>query len=76
MQNSIRLLRVREVSALVCLSKSTIYALIKRGAFPAPIKLAARTSAWSEEEILAWIDARARARLPGVQYTAHSQGCV
>ena len=76
MQNPIRLLRVREVSALVYLKKSTIYALIKRGEFPPPIKLTARTSAWSESEILAWIDARARARMPGVQYTAHSQECV
>ena len=36
------------------MSKSTIYAMAKRGQFPRPIKLGEQASAWVEDEVSAW----------------------
>ncbi len=49
-----RLLRLREVIHRLGLSKSHVYALIKQGAMPAPIKMGS-VSAWIESEIDAFI---------------------
>ncbi|MDN7136380.1 helix-turn-helix transcriptional regulator [Pseudidiomarina terrestris] len=59
-----RLLRLRDVMALVKLSKSQIYKLSSDGRFPRAIKLVegGTTVAWLEEEVLAWIDSRVAAR--------------
>lgn len=51
-------LRIRSVSAKVGLARSTIYMLIQRGDFPAPIKLGGRASAWSSSEVEQWQQAR------------------
>jgi prophage regulatory protein len=57
-----RLLRRWDVETRVGLKRSAIYELIKRGEFPAPIKLSsgahARASAWIEREVDDWIAAR------------------
>ena len=53
-----RLLRLSEVRARVPFSKSTLYAKIAAGEFPAPIALGVRAVAWSEESIDAWIASR------------------
>lgn len=53
----IRLPRIRE---LVGLGKTTIYAQIKFGDFPPPIKLGF-ASGWLEREIQDWIEKKARA---------------
>ena len=39
-------------------SKSWLYDQIKRGLFPAPIKLSARSSVWNSEQVLAWMAER------------------
>ena len=52
-----RLLRFPAVRARTCLGPTATYALIKRGEFPAPIKVGA-ASLWVEAEILAWMAAR------------------
>ena len=44
--------------ALSALSRSTIYALAKKGEFPAPYKLTARSSGWDADEIENWIASR------------------
>lgn len=47
------LIRLPQVQKIIPYSSSTIYALIARGEFPAPVKLAGgRASAWVEAEIL------------------------
>jgi prophage regulatory protein len=51
-----RLLRIAEVSRRVGLGKSMIYELIAKERFPAPYKISACASRWSEQEIVAWID--------------------
>lgn len=44
------------------LTNSAIYAEIKRNAFPRPVKIGGRSSAWVEDEVDEWIEARIEAR--------------
>lgn len=41
--------------------KSSIYAGVKAGTFPAPVRLSARAVAWREEDIDRWITERTTA---------------
>ena len=52
------LARRRQVEQLVQLSRSTIYAAVKAGTFPAPVRIGARAVAWRISEIEQWLDAR------------------
>ena len=65
MQN---LLRLPQVEAAVGYRRSTLYRLIRRGDFPAPISLGGskgRASAWIEEEVNDWIQKRITASRNG-----------
>lgn len=53
-----RLLRLAQVKEQVPIPTSAIYAAIADGTFPKQIKIGARTVAWLESDIQAWIDAR------------------
>jgi prophage regulatory protein len=53
-----RLIRLREVQARTGLAKTTIYQRVRMGAFPAPVSLEGRLTAWVESEIQGWIDSR------------------
>ena len=55
-----RIIRIREVIEMTGLSRSSIYLLIKKGDFPAQIKLSARSSGWFCKEIKEWVDTRPR----------------
>jgi prophage regulatory protein len=57
-----RLLSVREVAAAVGITRSTIYARIAAGTFPAPRRVGPGTVRWRESDIQAWIDALPSAR--------------
>jgi prophage regulatory protein len=60
-----RLLRRPGIQDKVELGRSALYDLIKRGQFPAPIKIG-RSSFWVESEIDSWIELRIQqARGPG-----------
>lgn len=48
------LLRLRQVKELTGLSRSWIYAAIRRGEFPAPISIGARAVAWTAASIAEW----------------------
>ena len=50
------LLRLPSVCALVGLSKSQVYRLIRAGEFPAAIQLGANSVAWPTERVHAWIE--------------------
>lgn len=52
-----RLLTIREVRAKVHMSMSWIYARIREGTFPSPIRLGF-SARWPESEIDAWIVAQ------------------
>ena len=53
-----RLLRKNEVLERTGLKQSTMYYLISKSEFPAPVKLSKRAVAWRESEVLAWIQSR------------------
>jgi prophage regulatory protein len=53
-----RLLRLAEVEGITGLRKSCLYRLIQGGKFPASVRLTARSVAWSESAVHAWVQAR------------------
>lgn len=56
------LLRAQEVIRLTRMSRSTFYRMVQEGRFPRPIHVGARLSAWFEDEVQAWLEARIAAR--------------
>lgn len=48
------LLPLHEVIRATSLSKATIYRLLQKSAFPAPLRLSPRRVAWRAEDISAW----------------------
>jgi prophage regulatory protein len=56
------ILRLPDVKTLTGLSRSTIYAAVKRGEFPIPISLGARAIGWLTSEVDDWISQRTIAR--------------
>lgn len=55
------LMRRQQVEAVTGMARSTLYALIARGEFPAPIKLTERAVAWPSDAVAAWIESRIQA---------------
>jgi prophage regulatory protein len=54
----LRLLRLPDVSARVGLRRTAIYDMIKRGTFPAGIRLGRRCVAWPSDAVDQWVRAR------------------
>jgi prophage regulatory protein len=52
------ILRLPQVINTTGLPRSSLYAKIAEGEFPAPIKLGQRSVGWSAAEVEAWIDSR------------------
>ncbi|WDX46536.1 helix-turn-helix transcriptional regulator [Salmonella enterica] len=50
-----RFLRLPEVMHLCGLSRSTLYDLIKKNAFPQQITLGGKNVAWLQSEVIAWM---------------------
>ena len=55
-----RLLRLPEVLKRTGLGRSALYALMKAGTFPRPLRIGARAVAWLEDEVDEWIRKRPR----------------
>ena len=53
-----QLLRMRDLTSLLGIARSTIYGLIAAGRFPAPLRLTGRARGWRLTEIEKWIDER------------------
>lgn len=53
-----RILSCKDVMALTGLSRSTLYAMMSEGTFPASVKLSKRAVGWRAAVIQAWLDAR------------------
>ena len=53
-----RLLRVREVLRIVGVSRATLYEMVRRGAFPAPVRISARAVGWKQSEVQRWLPSR------------------
>ena len=56
--NGDRILRRKEVEALIGLSRSTIYSSMSRGEFPRPLKLGRRAVGWQKSDLDAWLTRR------------------
>jgi prophage regulatory protein len=52
------LLPRQAVQSKTTLSRSSLYAMIARGDFPAPIKITGRRVAWTETSVNDWIQSR------------------
>ena len=63
-QSDQALARRRQVEQLVQLSRSSIYAAVKAGNFPAPYRIGARAVAWRISEVEQWLAARPLASAP------------
>ena len=57
-----KLVRLPVVEDRTGLGKSSIYAGVRAGTFPAPVRLSARAVAWRESDIDQWIAGRTTAR--------------
>ena len=57
-QTKHRFIRISEVKSTTGLSRSHIYDLISKGAFPRQYKLGERASGWLESEVLMWIQSK------------------
>ena len=55
---TISILRLPQVKTRTGLSRSSIYAAVKAGAFPAPVSLGARAVGWLDSTITDWIEMR------------------
>lgn len=51
-----RLIRMPQVMDMTGMGKSTIYAKIREGEFPRPLKISNRHVAWDAYEITTWIE--------------------
>lgn len=58
----LRLISLKDVVTRTALSKSTIYQLMKDGAFPKQVNNGSRRVAWVEHEIDSWLSERINAR--------------
>ncbi len=52
------ILRLPSVTKKTGLSRSSIYAYLKKGVFPAPIPLGERSVGWLETEVDEWLNSR------------------
>ncbi len=53
-----RMLRRGEVERITALSKSTLYRMIARGDFPAPMRLGCRAVGWRASVVANWLEHR------------------
>lgn len=56
------ILKLPDVINICRLSKTSIYDAIKKGEFPAQVKLSIRSSGWLRSEIDQWLESKKRAR--------------
>lgn len=57
-----RMLRIADVCDRTGLARRTIYDMMRRGSFPAAVKVTDHASRWMEAEVEAWLEARIAAR--------------
>lgn len=56
--NSDRIMRIQEVTAVIGVGRSSLYKWMKAGSFPASVQLGARAIGWRSSAIDRWIQAR------------------
>jgi len=68
------ILRRKQVEARTGLSRSTIYARIKTGKFPAPVSLGPRAVGWIENDVHRWLSDRIDAGWSGARTGSRRHG--
>jgi prophage regulatory protein len=53
-----KILRLKELTCIVGLSRSSIYRLVSLGMFPAPIKIGVSAVGWDSADIDSWLTER------------------
>ncbi len=53
-----QLSRIKDVSRLTTLGKSTIWLWVSQGKFPKPISLSATIKVWRSKDIQEWLDSQ------------------
>jgi prophage regulatory protein len=61
---AMRILRLKQVQALVGLCRATIYQRKREGTFPQTVKLGTRAVGWIADDVLAWIAQQANRPAP------------
>lgn len=51
-----RLVRLKEVTEVTALAKSTVWKYVKEGKFPKPYKISKQVTVWNSEDVEAWMD--------------------
>jgi len=69
-----RILRRKQVEARTGLSRSTLYARIKPGTFPAPVSLGPRAVGWIESDVQLWASDRIDAGRSGAATDGKGHG--
>ena len=73
-----RLIRWPEVAQLLnkTLSRSSVYRLEVAGKFPQRVQLGTNTVAWWEQEIIDWLESRARGPIPETERVTRNESSV
>jgi len=56
-----KLLRMPEVNQITGFKRAWIYVLMRRGEFPAPLKLGPRAVRWKASDIEVWLESQSKA---------------
>jgi prophage regulatory protein len=56
--NFVQMYRLKDLLARVGMSKSSIWAGVKAGTFPKPIRLSCRSVAWTQQQLDEWLSSR------------------
>ena len=56
--NEIKFYRLSQLKQQLSVSRSSIWAWVKEGSFPKPIKLGKNCTAWNAEDVHVWIQSR------------------
>lgn len=62
-----QLLRLKEVSQLTSLGKSTINLWVAHGKFPKPLTLSATIKVWRKKDLVEWIDKQVDAKSEAIK---------
>lgn len=62
MTSKTQILRLPSVLTMIGCSKPTLYSWVRKGVFPAPLKIGPKATGWLLSEIEAWVAARANDR--------------
>ena len=62
-KTSLKLLRMRDLTAEYGLTPASVYRWIGEGAFPLPVNLGGNSVAWHRQEVEQWVHTRPRAKV-------------